>query len=136
MKLTPAILIMRSALARVLVECAHPDDPDAHWQVDPEFWYRKADDYLADSQPLAVAVDRVRREAFESGASPALSVLLTELEEAVPGQYQDGLARAVLLLSQEMGMHYGSVFEAGVRIGRTQAGGRDGEPRGKKLSGS
>lgn len=132
MKLTPAILVMRSALARALVECKHGADADVYWQLDREFWYRAADDLLSDSQPLALAVDRVRREAFESGASPALSVLLSELEEAVPGQYQDGLARAVLLLSQEMGMHYGSVFEAGVRIGRTQVGHAD-EPRGRKL---
>jgi hypothetical protein len=120
-KLTPATLALRDALATVLAECAHPRDADRHLKNDPEWWYRLAADVISDGQPLAVAVDRVRREAFESGASPALAVVLTELEASLPGQYQDGLARAVMLLSNEMGQHYGSVFEAGVRIGREQA---------------
>lgn len=121
MKLTPATLVMRDSLAKVLAECAHPRDAERQFRNDPEWWTRLADDALSDHQPLAVAVDKVRREAFEAGASPAIAVLLTELEESVPGLYQDGLARAVVLLSHEMGQHYGSVFEAGVRVGREQS---------------
>lgn len=125
MKLTPATLALRDALARVLAECWHEENVGDRWP-DGEFreiWLHRADTALAaGAGRMSAAVDKVRREAFEAGASPALSVLLTELEEAGPGEYQDGLARAVLLLSQEMGMHYGAVFEAGVRTGRTQRG--------------
>jgi hypothetical protein len=120
-RLTPATLTLRDALAKVLAECSHPRDGDRQFGENRDWWERLADDALSDRQPLAVAVDRVRREAFESGSSPAIAVLLTELEESLPGQYQDGLARAVVLLSNEMAQHYGSVFEAGLRVGREQA---------------
>lgn len=127
MKLTPAVLAFRDALAQELAKCSHGDGWRGHWERNREWWERLADDAISDSQPLRIALDKLRREALESGASPALAVLLTELEEALPGQYQDGLARAVTLLSQEMGMHYGSVFEAGRRVGRAEHSRADGD---------
>jgi hypothetical protein len=86
---------------------------------------------------LVAGMRALRREGFEAGASPALSVVLVELQESPPGAYQEGLARAVTLLSQELGQHYGSVFEAGVRTGRKQAedaarDGGDGSPDARR----
>jgi hypothetical protein len=127
-KLTPATMLLRDALARSLAICWHDGDEklvDRRWenQTFRHHWQDRAADSLFNNpgHPVSVAVDKVRREAFESGGSPAISVLLTELEEAAPGEYQAGLARAVYLLSQEMAQHYGSVFEAGLRVGREQA---------------
>lgn len=128
MKLTPATVSLRDALAKALAICWHDGDTvlvNRRWAEDRDFrqaWEDRAGDSLFNDpgHPVAVAVDRVRREAFESGGSPAISVLLAELEEAEPGDYQAGLGRAVYLLSQEMAQHYGSVFEAGLRVGRDQ----------------
>lgn len=122
-----ATLGLREELAKVLAACWHDGDAkmvQQRWDEDQTFqqhWESRATDVLFNSgHPLAVAVDRVRREAFESGGSPSIGVLLSELQEAEPGEYQAGLARAVQLMSQEMAMHYGSIFEAGLRIGREQ----------------
>jgi hypothetical protein len=112
MRLTPAIAELLAALTRALAEHCSMSTGQAH---------EAAVRMLDKGGGLAGAVDKIRRESFESGASPALSVLLSELQDSLPGAYQEGLARAVTLLSQEMGQHYGSVFEAGVRIGRIQA---------------
>lgn len=128
MKLTQATLELREELAKVLAACWHDGDEKLvarRWQEDAEFrghWQGKAGDLLFTSGTgdFAKAVDRVRREAFESGGSPAIQVLLLELQEAEPGDYQTGLARAVELLAQEMAQHYGSIFDAGLRVGREQ----------------
>jgi hypothetical protein len=128
-KLTMATLALRDELAKVLAVCWHDGDEklvNRRWDEGEAFqrpWLDRAQDLLftGGTGAFAQAVDRVRREAFESGGSPAIQVLLLELQEAEPGDYQAGLARAVELLAQEMAQHYGSVFEAGLRVGREEA---------------
>jgi hypothetical protein len=128
-KFTVATLALRDVLARSLAECWHDGDKKLvaeKWENEPgfqQYWMDRAADTLFNSpdHPVPSAIDRVRREAFEAGGSPAIGVLLTELEEAEPGEYQEGLARAVYLLSQEMAQHYGAIFDAGLRVGREQA---------------
>jgi hypothetical protein len=127
MRLTPGVGAMLAALTEGLKQACGMSHGQAH---------QTAIDLMDEGGPLVAGMRGLRREAFEAGASPALSVLLTELQECLPGAYQEGLARAVVLLSEEMGQHYGSVFEAGVRLGRRQAqqeasarDGSDGSPR-------
>lgn len=128
MRPTPAVLALRVALAKALLIAAYDGQLATvalaeHWETERLVWQGLADQLLdEEGSALAEAVHQLRREAFEAGASPALSVLLVELQEADPDDgYGVGLARAVELLSQEMGQHYGAVFEAGRRIGRTEA---------------
>lgn len=126
MKATPGLLALRTALAKALLVAAYDELLPAtalglHWTSEEAQWRGLADQLLdEEGSALAEAVGQLRREAFAAGASPALSVLLLELQEAEPGDYQAGLARAVILLSQEMAQHYGSVFEAGRRVGRAE----------------
>lgn len=129
MRPTPGVLALRVALAKALLIAAYDGQLAAvalaeHWEPEREVWQGLADQLLdEEGSVLAEAVGMLRREAFEAGASPAVSVLLVELQE-MDGDgdgYGAGLARAVELLSQEMGQHYGAVFEAGRRVGRTEA---------------
>lgn len=125
MRLTPGIGAMLAGLTEGLKQTCGMTHGQAH---------QAAIDMLDEGGQLVAGMRVLRREAFEAGASPALSVLLVELQECLPGAYQEGLARAVTLLSEELGQHYGSVFEAGVRTGRKQAAdevardGSDGSP--------
>lgn len=132
MRPTPAVLALRVALAKALLIAAHDGQLATvvlaeHWEAERLVWQGLADQLLdEEGSALAEAVNQLRREAFEAGASPALSVLLVELQESDPDGVQGdgygaGLARSVELLSQEMGQHYGAVFEAGRRVGRTEA---------------
>jgi hypothetical protein len=128
MRLTPGIGAMLSGLTEGLKQTCGMPHNEAH---------QAAIDLMDEGGALVAGMRALRREGFEAGASPALSVVLVELQESPPGAYQEGLARAVTLLSQELGQHYGSVFEAGVRTGRKQAedaarDGGDGSPDARR----
>lgn len=74
-----------------------------------------------ESGPLAKAVSTIRREAFERGASPAVGVLLAEIQDyGEKTQYRQGLERAVELLIESWAGSFKAAYDHGVREGRKQ----------------
>lgn len=145
---TPGLLQVRDRLAESLVTAAYPDTaPEvaitehlvAGASGERSYWLNLAELAL-ESHPWRTAVDTLRREAMEKGASPGMSALLAELSSVVPGVsdedadrlveestdfklgldtgYQRGLERAVELIAQDMAQSSARAYEAGLRTGR------------------
>lgn len=145
---TPGLLQVRDRLAESLVTAAYPDTAvevaiTEHLVAGPHgersYWLNLAEIAL-ESHPWRTAVDTLRREAMEKGASPGLSALLSELQDAPAGLtdddvdrmkdsstdfalgldtgYQRGLERAVELIAADMAQSSARAYEAGLRTGR------------------
>jgi len=128
---------LRDRLAELLVITAHPGlTPEkavaGHlWgaevaTTDRAYWLERAETLLI-SEPFRQAIDTIHREGIERGASPALQILLVELQDSPGGTprsfetgYQQGILRAIELISEEAARDALDAFEAGRKLGREE----------------
>lgn len=74
-----------------------------------------------ESGPLGQAVSTIRREAFERGSSPAVGVLLAEIQDHNRASaYRKGLERAVTLLTEAHAAQFHAAYKLGLKDGRAQ----------------
>lgn len=73
---------------------------------------------MLEAGPIAKAVSTIRREAFERGSSPAVGVLLAEIQDSGPGNYRLGLERAVTLLTEAHVAKHHDAYKRGYRAGQ------------------
>jgi len=109
--ITDGLKELRDALAAVL----NADEDWDDWSMVERV------ERLLESGPIAKAVSTIRREAFERGASPAVGVLLAEIQDyGEKTQYRQGLERAVELLIESWADSFKAAFDHGVKEGRKQ----------------
>jgi len=133
---SPGRAQLRDRIAELLVITAHPQiGPEqavrenlwgAASDIVANHWLERAENLLV-SEPFRQAVDTIFREGLERGASPALQIILAEVQMRPAGTpksyetgFQDGLMRAVELIAEETAANANDAFEAGRRLGREE----------------